>query len=82
MHIYNMFNNECVIVIDDWENIGSDGIGLKDKEFIGEDWSNIDMNRIEENIKDRLFDIGTIFIDEDVLDQRKTVLYIKLTRNL
>ena len=40
------------------------------------------MNKIEENIKDRLFDIGTIFIDDDVLDQHKTVLYIKLTRNL
>ena len=82
MHIYNMFNNECVIVIDDWDNIGSDGIGLKDEGFIGEDWSNIDMNKIKENIKDRLVKWTTIFIDDDVLDQHQTVLYIRLTRNL
>lgn len=78
MNIYNMFNNECIIVIDDWENIGSDGIGFKDKEFIGEDWSNIDMNEIKENIKDRLVEWATIFIDDDVLEQHKTVLLIKL----
>lgn len=54
MHIYNMFENECLIMIDDWDQIGSDGIGLKNKEFIGEDWSHINFNKIKESIKNRL----------------------------
>ncbi len=36
------------------------------------------MNEIKENIKDRLVEWATIFIDDDVLEQHKTVLLIKL----
>tara|TARA_B100000902_G_C27320681_1_gene924226 strand:+ start:2325 stop:4520 length:2196 start_codon:yes stop_codon:yes gene_type:complete len=54
MHIYNNFNNECLICIDDWDKIDENGMGKKDDQFIGEDWSNINFNVIKEKIKDRL----------------------------
>jgi len=60
MHIYNMLENECFIMVDDWDNIGRDGVGLKNPRFCGEDWSHINFNKIKENIKDRL--IGEPFV--------------------
>ena len=54
MHIYNNFNNECLICIDDWDKIDENGMGKKDDQFMGEDWSNINFNVIKEKIKDRL----------------------------
>ena len=54
MHIYNNFNNECLICIDDWDKIDENGIGKKNDQFIGEDWSNINFNVIRDKIKDRL----------------------------
>lgn len=53
-NIYENFNNECLICLDDWDKIGKDGIGKINESFIGEDWSNINFNRIKEKIKDRL----------------------------
>jgi hypothetical protein len=67
IHIYNKFKNECVICVDDWNNIGEDGLGVKNNEFMGEDWSNIDFNKIKENIKDRLLEEPIVIIDENKL---------------
>jgi len=61
MHIYHTFENECLIMIDDWDQIGSDGIGLKNKEFRGEDWSHININKIKASIKDRLTEEPIIY---------------------
>ena len=55
MSIYKYFKHECVIYIDDYDNINHEtGIGHKDKAFIGEDWSHINFPKILENIKSRL----------------------------
>ena len=54
MHIYNLFKGECAVAIDDWDKIGGDGLGLKNKSFAGEDWSHINYNKILNNIRDRL----------------------------
>ena len=61
MHIYHTFENECLIMIDDWDQIGSNGIGLKNKEFIGEDWSHININKIKASIKNRLTEEPIIY---------------------
>ena len=61
MHIYNYFNQECLIVIDDWKNFDKNLKGIKNKEFIGEDWSHLDFNIILNNIKDRLADRPKIY---------------------
>ena len=71
MHIYNNFENECLICIDDWDKIGEDGIGKKNDQFVGEDWSNINFNIIKNKIKDRL--IGQPFM----IDQFKMVIKLK-----
>jgi hypothetical protein len=54
MYIYDHFQSECIIVIDDFDKFGYDGIGLKNKSFTGEDWSHLDINNIINNISDRL----------------------------
>jgi len=54
INIYNNFENECLICVDDWDKIDENGYGKKDDQFIGEDWSNINFNAIKEKIKNRL----------------------------
>lgn len=54
MHIYNLFKGECTIAIDDWDKIGDNGVGLRNKSFAGEDWSHINYKKIINNISDRL----------------------------
>jgi hypothetical protein len=71
MHIYNNFENECLICVDDWDKIGIDGIGKKNAEFVGEDWSNINFNNIKDKIKDRL--VGDPFM----IDEYKMVIKFK-----
>ena len=63
MYIYNSFKNECVIAIDDWDKMGSDGIGLKNNQFIGEDWSHINYNKILNCIRDRVVGEPTVMAD-------------------
>ena len=71
IHIYNNFQNECLICVDDWDKIGKDGIGKKNAEFVGEDWSNINFNIIKDKIKDRL--IGDPFM----IDNYKLIIKLK-----
>ena len=71
MHIYNNFKNECLICVDDWDKIGKDGVGKKNAEFVGEDWSNINFNTIKDKIKDRL--IGNPFM----IDNYKLIIKLK-----
>ena len=71
MNIYNNFQNECLICVDDWDKIGKDGIGKKNAEFVGEDWSNINFNIIKDKIKDRL--IGDPFM----IDNYKLIIKLK-----
>jgi len=88
MHIYNMFKNECIIMVDDWDRIGEDGIGLKNNQFDGEDWSHINFNKIQENIKDRLIGGPIIYrtppTAEEIFGSRypKNVLFMKLKPRL
>ena len=71
MHIYNNFKNECLICVDDWDKIDKDGIGKKNAEFVGEDWSNINFNIIKDKIKDRL--VGNPFM----IDNYKLMIKLK-----
>jgi len=71
-NIYENFNNECLICVDDWDKIGDDGIGKINESFIGEDWSNINFNKIKEKIKDRLAN------DPFMIDNKKIIF--KLNR--
>jgi len=88
MHIYNMFKNECIIMVDDWDRIGEDGIGLKNNQFEGEDWSHIDFNKIQENIKYRLIGEPIIYrtppTAEEIFGSRypKNILLIKFKSRL
>ena len=75
MHIYNNFENECLICVDDWDKIGEDGIGKKDNTFKGEDWSNINFNLIKNKIKDRL--VGEPFM----IDKHKLIIKLKTIKN-
>ena len=61
-----------MICVDDWDKIGDDGIGKINESFIGEDWSNINFNKIKEKIKDRLAN------DPFMIDNKKIIF--KLNR--
>ena len=53
--IYNNFTNECIIYIDDFDKIDPKTLkGLKNKCFIGEDYSHLDFNKIFNYIEDRI----------------------------
>ena len=71
--IYNWYRtkNECLICVDDWDKIDKDGIGKKNAEFVGEDWSNINFNIIKDKIKDRL--VGNPFM----IDNYKLMIKLK-----
>ena len=49
-----LFPQRCVIYIDDLDKFDSDGSGLTDKGFRGENWSHLDWNAILEVCKPRL----------------------------
>ena len=53
--IYQNIKNECVLYIDDFDKICPKTLkGLKNKCFVGEDWSHLDFNKIFQTIEDRL----------------------------
>lgn len=52
--IVETFHAECVIYVDDTDKFGDDGNGLKDKGFIGEDWTHLSLKAIKNVILDRM----------------------------
>lgn len=53
--IYNNCKNECIIYIDDFDKINPKTLkGIKNKCFIGEDYSHLDFNKIFNYINDRI----------------------------
>lgn len=55
LNIYQNIKNECVLYIDDFDKICPKTLkGLKNKCFVGEDWSHLDFNKIFQTIEDRL----------------------------
>jgi hypothetical protein len=69
--IFTLFEEECVIYVDDADKFGEDGKGLKDKGFRGEDWSHLDLKSIKELISDRL--VGFIIDKEQMVIKLKRV---------
>jgi hypothetical protein len=54
MCIYDAFQNECLIYIDDFDKIDPETkIGRKDEKFVGEDWSHLNFNKILDQIDSR-----------------------------
>jgi len=54
MHIYDDFQNECMIIIDDIDKFDENGVGMTGKSFDGEDWSAVNLKTIIETIKPRI----------------------------
>ena len=55
LNIYNNIKNECILYIDDFDKICPKTLkGLKNKCFIGEDWSHLDFNKLFKEINDRI----------------------------
>ena len=52
--IYNNFENECVICIDDYDKFDDDGKGITGKMFEEEDWSHIDLKKLFVVMSDRM----------------------------
>lgn len=53
--IYNNINNECILYIDDFHNIDPITLkGMKNKNFIGENWTCLDFNEIFNIVEDRI----------------------------
>ena len=48
------YPHACVIYVDDLDKFGSDGKGIADKGFKGEDWSHLDWFALVEMCKPRL----------------------------
>jgi hypothetical protein len=53
-HIIEKFPHKCVIYVDDIDKFGDNGEGLKDKAFVGEDWSHLSMQLLKDIIAPRL----------------------------
>lgn len=53
-HIVNLFPHKCVIYVDDIDKFGNNGEGLKDKAFVGEDWTHLSMELMQEIVQPRL----------------------------
>lgn len=52
--IHDFVKSECIIYIDDVDKFDEkSGVGLKDKEFKGEDWSHLNLNTIRSYLADR-----------------------------
>jgi hypothetical protein len=54
MHIMEKFTPKCVIYVDDIDKFDKEGKGTKDKAFIGEDWSHLSINMLQDIVSDRL----------------------------
>ena len=53
--IYDKVNNECILYIDDFHNIDPITLkGMKNKNFIGENWTCLDFNKIFDIVNDRI----------------------------
>jgi hypothetical protein len=64
MSIYNNFENECIICVDDYDKFDEDGNGLTGVMFDAEDWSHINLKKIFSSISDR---VAEMFIVNDRL---------------
>lgn len=53
-HIMEKFSHKCVIYVDDIDKFGDSGEGLKDKAFVGEDWSHLSISLLKDIVVDRL----------------------------
>jgi hypothetical protein len=53
MHIYDHFENECMIVIDDIDKFDETGKGLVGLSFEEEDWSCVNLKSIIDSIAKR-----------------------------
>lgn len=54
LSIYNRFQNECIICIDDYDKFDEDGRGLSGKMFDAEDWSHLDLKKMFISMSDRM----------------------------
>ena len=54
MHIYDHFQNECIIIIDDIDKFDENGVGMTGKAFDEEDWSDVNLKTIIGDIKPRI----------------------------
>ncbi len=52
--IHDCLKSRCLIYIDDVDKFDENGNGLKDKNFLGEDWSHLNLNAIKEYLRGRL----------------------------
>jgi hypothetical protein len=53
-HIAEKFPYKAVIYVDDIDKFGDDGEGLKDKAFVGEDWSHLSINMLKDILGNRV----------------------------
>lgn len=53
-HIMNGFPHKCVIYVDDIDKFGENGEGLRDKAFVGEDWSHLSIQLLKDIVQPRL----------------------------
>lgn len=51
--INSMFKYDCIIYIDDADKFDKNGNGLKNKGFIGEDWSHLTLQKLKSVLTDR-----------------------------
>ena len=52
--IHDCLKSRCLIYIDDVDKFDENGNGLKDKNFLGEDWSHLNLNSIKDYLSGRL----------------------------
>lgn len=54
MHIYDNFQNECMIVIDDLDKFDENGVGMAGLCFDEEDWSCVNLKSVVKSIEPRI----------------------------
>jgi hypothetical protein len=52
--IHDGLKSRCLIYIDDVDKFDENGVGLRDKNFKGEDWSHLNLNAIRDYVAGRL----------------------------
>lgn len=52
--IHDDFRSRCLIYIDDVDKFDENGVGLRDKKFLGEDWTHLNLNAIRSYLAGRL----------------------------
>ncbi len=52
--IHDFIKSECIIYIDDMDKFDESGSGLKDMQFIGEDWTHLNLNTIKSYLAGRI----------------------------